>query len=67
MPQLKITLKRSPTGYEKSQRATAEALGLRRLNATVVRPDNEAVRGMVFKVQHLVECETVADEDGGEQ
>jgi len=67
MPQLKITLKRSPTGYEKSQRATAEALGLRRLNSTVVRPDNEAVRGMVFKVKHLVECETVADEDGGEQ
>ena len=67
MPQLKITLKRSPTGYEKSQRATAEALGLRRLNVTVVRPDKAAVLGMVFKVQHLVEFETVADEDGGEQ
>lgn len=61
MPQLKITLRRSPTGYEKSQRATAEALGLRRLQQTVVRPDNAAIRGMVFKIEHLVEVSEVAD------
>ena len=62
MPELKITLKKSPTGYERDQRATAEALGLRKLQQTVVRPDNEAVRGMVFKISHLVQVEEVAGE-----
>jgi ribosomal protein L30, bacterial/organelle len=57
--QLKITLKRSPIGYEKSQGATVQALGLRRLGATVVQPDNPAIRGMVFKVRHLVEATPV--------
>ena len=57
MPQLKITLKRSPIGYEMSQRATAEALGLRRLNQTVVQEDSPAIRGMVFKISHLLQVE----------
>jgi large subunit ribosomal protein L30 len=60
MPQLKITLKRSPIGYEKSQGATARALGLTKRGATVTRPDNAAIRGMVFKISHLVEVEPVA-------
>ncbi|HVK05143.1 MAG TPA: 50S ribosomal protein L30 [Armatimonadaceae bacterium] len=57
--QIKITLKRSPIGYEKSQGATVRALGLRRMNASVVQSDNEAIRGMVFKVRHLVEVTPV--------
>ncbi len=65
MAQLKITLKRSPIGYEKSQGLTAEALGLRKLGKTVVRPDNEAIRGMVFKIRHLVVVAT-ADETAAE-
>jgi large subunit ribosomal protein L30 len=60
MPQLKITLRRSPTGYERDQRATAEALGLRRLHKTVLQPDNPSIRGMVFKISHLLEVEEVA-------
>jgi len=55
--QLKITLRRSPTGYERDQRATAEALGLRRLHQSVLRPDNPSIRGMVFKISHLVQVE----------
>ena len=61
MPQLKITLKRSPIGYEKSQRATAEALGLRKRGATVVQPDTAAIRGMVFKISHLLEVQEVEE------
>ena len=61
MAQLKITLRRSPIGYEKSQGATARALGLRRQGATVTHPDNPAIRGMVFKISHLVEVENVKD------
>lgn len=60
--QLKITLKRSPIGYEKSQGATARALGLNKRGATVTRPDNPAVRGMVTKISHLVEVEKASDE-----
>lgn len=52
--QLSITLVRSPIGYPKRQKETLKALGLRRINQTVTRVDNEAVRGMVNAVIHLV-------------
>ncbi|HHV44246.1 MAG TPA: 50S ribosomal protein L30 [Firmicutes bacterium] len=55
--QLKITLVKSGAGRSRDQKATLEALGLRKLGMTVVKPDNPAVRGMVAKVQHLVEVE----------
>ena len=54
---LKVTLVKSPIGAVPKQRATVEALGLRKLNKTVVLPDNEAVRGMIFHVRHLVKVE----------
>jgi large subunit ribosomal protein L30 len=59
---IKITLKKSLIGYEKSQRQTANALGLRKVGRTVVLPDNGAIRGMCFKIKHVLEVETVADE-----
>ena len=52
---LSITLKKSPIGFEKSQKATAVALGLRKVGAVVVHPANDSVRGMVFKIKHLLE------------
>jgi len=52
---IKITL--SPIGYRKDQRETARLLGLRKLNASVVRPGTPVVRGMVNKIRHLVEVE----------
>jgi large subunit ribosomal protein L30 len=58
---LRITLVRSPIGYEKSQLATARALGLRRLNATVTQKDTPPVRGMVNKIIHLLRVEEVEE------
>ena len=58
---LRITLVRSPIGQTERQKATVRALGLRRLHQAVDRPDNEAVRGMIFKIQHLVQAEPVDD------
>jgi large subunit ribosomal protein L30 len=58
---LKITLIRSPIGYNKRQKRTVEALGLRRLHQSVIQPDNPAIRGMVRKVSHLVSMEEVAE------
>jgi large subunit ribosomal protein L30 len=51
---IQITLVKSPIGYEKSQKATVKALGLTRMNQTVEKEDNPAIRGMIFKVSHLV-------------
>jgi large subunit ribosomal protein L30 len=54
---LKITLVRSPIGYEKSQKATVKALGLRRMNMTVTHKDTPQIRGMINKIVHLLRVE----------
>jgi large subunit ribosomal protein L30 len=61
MSRLRITLRRSTIGHKQDQKDTARALGLTRLNRTVVRPDNPAVRGMVQKLRHLVAVEEIPD------
>jgi large subunit ribosomal protein L30 len=52
---LEITLKRSLIGRPQDQQQTVQALGLRKIRQSVVHNDNEAIRGMVNKVSHLVE------------
>jgi large subunit ribosomal protein L30 len=54
---IRITLVRSPIGYSKRQKATVQALGLRRMNQTVEQVDTLVLRGMIAKVSHLVEVE----------
>ena len=54
---LKITLVKSPIGAVPKQRATVEAMGLRKLNKTVDLPDNAATRGQIQQVRHLVKVE----------
>jgi large subunit ribosomal protein L30 len=54
---LRIQLVRSPIGCRASQRDTVRSLGLRRMLQTVERPDTPIVRGMIFKVRHLVKVE----------
>ncbi len=56
---LKITLVKSPIGAIPKQRATVEALGLKKVNKTVEMPDNAAVRGMIQRVNHLVKVEEI--------
>ena len=56
---LKITLRRSLIGEKPKARATVETLGLRKINSSVERPDNDAVRGMIHSVKHLLEVEEV--------
>ncbi|MCU9615211.1 50S ribosomal protein L30 [Caldibacillus lycopersici] len=51
---LEITLTRSLIGRTKDQRDTVQALGLKKVQQTVVKEDNPAIRGMVNKVSHLV-------------
>ncbi|AEP00360.1 50S ribosomal protein L30 [Weizmannia coagulans] len=54
MAKLKITLTRSVIGRPQDQRETVKALGLRKVNQTVEKEDNAAIRGMINKVSHLV-------------
>ena len=58
---LRITWKKSAIGYPQNQKDTIRALGLRRLNQTVVHSDGPAVRGMVQTVRHLVTVEPEED------
>ena len=58
---LKLTITKSLIGSPEVQRRTARALGLTKLNKTVLRPDNAAVRGMAFKLRHCVTVEKVEE------
>ena len=50
-----VKLVKSQIGYHKRQKATVQALGLRKMNQTVEKADSPTVRGMIAKVSHLVE------------
>lgn len=54
---LKITLVKSPIGAIPKHRATVKALGLTKMHKTVVMPNNDAIKGMVAQVSHLVKVE----------
>jgi large subunit ribosomal protein L30 len=51
---LKITLVRSPIGFNRTQGQTVTGMGLRRLNHSVELADTPETRGMIHKVRHLV-------------
>ncbi len=57
--ELKITLVKSPISSIKKHKATVEALGLRKMHQSVIKEDNAAIRGMIFKVSHLVDVEEI--------
>jgi large subunit ribosomal protein L30 len=56
---LKVTLVRSGINRPAQHKRTIWALGLRKMHHTAVLPDNEAVRGMIRSVSHLVKVEAV--------
>jgi len=55
----KVTVKlvRSPIGFPRDQRDTVKGLGLRKMHQQRELEDTPAVRGMIFKVRHLVNAE----------
>ena len=59
MSKLRITLVKSPIGYERDQGETVRALGLRRIRHAVEKDDSPTVRGMVQKVRHLVKVDVL--------
>lgn len=55
MANIEVKLVKSLIGRKQDQIDTAKALGLTKINKVVVKPDNEAMRGMINKIAHLVE------------
>ena len=54
---LRVRQIKSANGHRFDQAATVRALGIRRLNMTVEHDDTPQIRGMIFKVRHLVRVE----------
>ena len=62
MAKLRIKYVRSSIGCPQDQKDTVRSLGLRKLQHTVEHDDNPAIRGMIRKVNHLVQVEEVIHE-----
>ena len=58
---LRITQTKSTIACLKDQIATIKALGLHRIRHTVEHDDTPAIRGMIFKVKHMVKVEEIND------
>jgi len=56
---LRIKQLRSSIGRKADQGATLRALGLKRINDVVEQDDTAVIRGMIFKVKHLIEVEEI--------
>jgi large subunit ribosomal protein L30 len=52
---VKVTLLKSPIGFNSNQAIVVRSLGLRRIRHTVELKDTPATRGMIHKVRHLVD------------
>jgi large subunit ribosomal protein L30 len=59
---IKVTLYKSHSGSNERQLATLVGLGLKKLGDTKVLKDTPSIRGMVFKVKHLLHTETVQED-----
>ncbi len=58
-PRLRIRQLKSASGHRADQQATVRALGIRRLNQAVEHNDTPQIRGMIFKVRHLVRVDEI--------
>ncbi len=56
---LKITLVKSTIGAVPKNRAVVESMGLRKINSSIILPDNDATRGQIRKINHLIKVEEV--------
>jgi len=61
MAKLKVTQIKSVIDRPKDQKSTVRRLGLHRINDSIVKEDRPEIRGMIFKVKHLVTVEEVAE------
>ncbi len=60
---MKVRLKKSLIGQNKNRIATANSLGLGKMNSSTIQPDNGSTRGKIRRIRDLVAVEEIADED----
>lgn len=56
---LKVTYVKSVIGFDKKQAKVIEALGFKKLNTTKIFPNNDSIKGSIFKVKHLLKVEEI--------
>ena len=56
-PRIRVRQVKGASGHKADQAATVRALGIRRLRQSVEHNDTPQIRGMIFKIRHLVEVE----------
>ena len=56
---IKVTYVKSVIGFDKSQVKVIEALGFKKLNTTKIFPNNDSIKGSIFKVKHLLKVEEI--------
>ena len=56
---VRVTLVKSTIGAIPKHKATVAALGLKKIGSVVVKEDNEAIRGMIKTIAHLVKVEEI--------
>ncbi|MEE8335197.1 MAG: 50S ribosomal protein L30 [Candidatus Neomarinimicrobiota bacterium] len=59
MKNLKITQVKSGIGYRQKTKQTLAALGLRKMNQSVIKADSAAIRGMLKNIDFLVKVEEI--------
>lgn len=59
---IRVKLVRSPIGKKETHRKTVRALGLKKLNQVVIHEDSPSLRGMLYKVRHMVEVQPAEEE-----
>lgn len=58
---LRIKLVKSPIGNTPNNRAIVKALGLKKMNQIIYKPDSPVFQGMIHKIKHLLEVDVVDD------
>ncbi|MEG1500372.1 MAG: 50S ribosomal protein L30 [Clostridiales bacterium] len=61
MAKIKITLTKSPIGYNQKQRDTVKTLGLKKMHSFVIQEDTPDITGKIHSVAHLVTVEKIAE------
>ena len=56
---IKITLIKSPIGYKEKAKKTLEALGLKKINQSVIHNENDSIVGMLNSVNYLIKIEKI--------
>jgi large subunit ribosomal protein L30 len=59
MAKLRLTYFKSSNGFREDQKRTIAALGFKHLNQTLEKEATDSLKGMIFKVKHLLKVEEI--------